>query len=277
MNYIELKIDRPTDPEEEDILIAELAAIGFESFLEEDDVLLAYIPEEYFFREKLGEVELLKTPVENSGLRISLIEDQNWNAVWESNYHPVKIAGRCFIRAPFHDPDPDVDFDIVLKPKMAFGTAHHETTALMIGMLLDADVEGKSVLDMGCGTAVLAILAAKKGASHVTAIDNDEWAYKNAIENADINAVSDIKILLGDATLSGKDNYDLIMANINKNILLADMKAYSDALHDKAHIYFSGFYEEDLEDVKKEANKKGLIFVSHDAKNKWVVAIFKKQ
>jgi ribosomal protein L11 methyltransferase len=276
VDYIELKIVRPADTEAEEILIARLAGIGFESFVEEKRYLLAYIPGDEFSEEKYAEIKEI-VRADDDAIRYALIEDQNWNAVWESNYNPVMIAGKCFVRAPFHDPDPSAEFDIILRPKMAFGTAHHETTALMAEVLLDAHVEGKRVLDMGCGTAVLAIIASKMGAGKIVAIDNDEWAYTNAVENAALNDVSDIDIMLGDAEILGNSCFDLILANINKNILLSDMAAYAEVLNNAGLIFFSGFYEEDLDDIKTAANQKGLIFVKYYVNNNWVVAIFKKQ
>jgi ribosomal protein L11 methyltransferase len=274
VDYIEFKMARPSDPESEEILIARLANIGFESFVEEEQQLLAYMPKKDLTDDKYAEIRAITG---DDALQYDLIIGQNWNAVWESNYKPVLIAGKCFVRAPFHEPNPAAALDIVLRPKMAFGTAHHETTALMVEALLNSDVQGKSVLDMGCGTAVLAIVAAKMGAKKITAIDNDAWAYNNAVENNALNNVSEIEVILGDAGTLGDASFDLILANINKNILLNDMAAYADVLNSDGQIFFSGFYEEDLEDIRTAANQKGLIFVKHHANNNWVIAIFKKQ
>jgi len=273
VNYIELACPKPTDSIQGEILIAELAEIGFESFSEEEEKLLAYIRQPDFSQEKLLSIKLIKQ-VEDL-INIQLIEDQNWNAVWESNYPPVSIAGKCHVRAPFHKWDEKVDFDILLNPKMAFGTAHHETTALMITHLLDEDCEGKVILDMGCGTAVLAILASMKGAQEVMAIDNDEWAYRNSIENIGLNNCNNIEPLLGDASsLASTPIYDLILANINKNILLRDIRKYATTLKAGGRLYLSGFYTEDLKDIKNEAEKNGLNYVNHKTKNNWVAAAF---
>lgn len=277
MNYIELKIERPFISGREEILIAQLASSGFESFSEEADHILAYIPEKYFRHEWMMESEVLKQLHESGALSINLIEDQNWNAIWESNYQPVTIAGKCLIRAPFHQADPEAELDIIIRPQMAFGTAHHETTAQMAEQLLQLNLEGLQVLDMGCGTGVLGIIASLKGAAHVTAIDNDEWACRNAVENAALNHVTGLKVVQGDATELSDDAYDLILANINKNILLSDMGAYARALRQGGSIFFSGFYEQDLGDIAEAADKKGLIFVKHVSRNNWVVAVFKKQ
>jgi len=277
VNYIELKITNPGNQEKTEILIAEMAEKGFESFVEEDDHLLAYIPQKDYSAEMLLQIDAFQN-LDKEQVRFTVIENQNWNAMWESNYPPVKIANRCFIHAPFHKPDPEADFNILVKPKMAFGTAHHETTAMMVELLLDEPVSGKRVLDMGCGTGVLAILAALKGAKDVTAIDNDEWAYRNALENAALNTVDFIDIDLGDGSLlKGKKGFDLILANINKNILLNDMEVYAKALNANGKIIFSGFYAEDLEDIRKATKPNGLNFVLHISRNNWVAAIFIKQ
>jgi len=271
VNYIEIKIGVSDEQSQKDILIAELSDLGFESFVEEDYVLLAYIPENSFSPDSLQFLDL-------NQLKISVIPDQNWNAAWESNYQPVVVANQCLIRAPFHDADPDMKFDIVLQPKMAFGTAHHETTAMMIELLLNEDVKGKRILDMGCGTGVLAILAAMKGATDITAIDNDDWAFRNAVENKQLNGLDFIHVEIGDASsLKDKSHFDLILANINKNILLNDMRAYGNSLKQNGKIIFSGFYLDDLDDIKNEAKQNGMNFVSNISRNNWVAATFIKQ
>lgn len=273
MNYIELKLLVPEPPEMGEVIIAELAEIGFESFAEEADFILAYIPQHNFSKEKLFSIAYFKHVEPEPGIK--LIEDQNWNAVWESNYPPVTIAGKCHVRAPFHEKNEGVDFDILLNPKMAFGTAHHETTALMIGLLLEEDCTKKRVLDMGCGTGVLAILASMKGADRIDAIDNDEWSYNNSLENIGLNNCKNIQVKLGDAALLDTEPvYDLILANINKNILLNDIHRYAKVLKKGGRLFLSGFYMEDLEDISREAKKNGLNFVSKREKNNWTTAVF---
>jgi len=276
VNYIELKCEKPATEEQLEILIAELSDLGFESFEEETDHLLAYIPQKDYSKDMLTGNMYLMDQEADGKLVIKLIKEQNWNAVWESSYDPVVIDGRCQIRAPFHQADDKMDFDIVIHPKMSFGTAHHETTSLIISILLNEEVRGLKVLDMGCGTGVLAILSILKGAKSAVAIDFDEWAYNNSIENIALNNISNIDVQLGDASLLGNKSFNLILANINKNVLLADIKAYSKVLDKGGRIIFSGFYNSDLEDIKTEAGKNSLTYQSHREKNNWVAAIFTK-
>ncbi len=274
MDYTELICKIPAGDEELDILIAELAALGFESFTEEENRLLAYIPEKDFSDQLLKESDYLLEHLEV--LAVNSIKEQNWNAVWESNYDPV-VIGSCGIRAPFHQENSQLAYDIVIQPKMSFGTAHHETTALIIEMLLDEDVRGKKVLDMGCGTGVLAILVSMKGAEHVTAIDNDEWAYTNTLENCALNNIENITAELGDEHLLGGETFGLILANINKNILLETIPAYARVLDKDGRIILSGFYENDLKDIKSKAETNGLAYIHHKTKNNWVAAAFSKK
>ena len=259
-----------------EILIAELSEIGFESFVEEEGGLKAYIQEDDFMEESLKGIYVLQNPEFTISYELKTIADVNWNAKWESDYESVIIADRCYIRAPFHPTNPEIEFEILIEPKMSFGTAHHETTAQMIQLLLDEDVKGKSVLDMGCGTAVLAILAKLKQADRIVAIDNDEWAYNNALENVKVNGFPDIKVQQGDAALLKDHVFDLILANINKNILLADMNTYADSLPSHGVILFSGFYEDDLNDIISKALEFNLHYHTHLVKNKWVAAKFIK-
>nr|MCR5014726.1 50S ribosomal protein L11 methyltransferase [Bacteroidales bacterium] len=209
-------------------------------------------------------------------LSVETMPDKDWNEVWEASYQPVVVNERCRVRAPFHDPDPNYEFDLVIEPKMSFGTANHETTAQIITLMLETDFKGKEVLDMGSGTAVLAILAKKLGAGDTVAIDNDEWAYKNAFTNVALNGIDDIKIVLGDAKAIGDRQFDVVLANINRNILLRDMHHYVDAMRPGARIFFSGFYTEDLDSIRAEATRLGLRYARHLARNNWVAAEFVK-
>ena len=208
-------------------------------------------------------------------LKVEEMPDKDWNELWEASYQPVVVNERCRVRAPFHEPDPSFEFDLVIEPKMSFGTANHETTSQIIQLMLETDFQGKTVLDMGSGTAVLAILAKKLGAAHTVAIDNDEWAYRNAFTNCELNGIGDIEIILGDA-LSIKGKFDIVLANINRNILLRDMHCYVAAMNPEAHIFFSGFYTEDLGSIKAEAERLGLRYCRHLSRNNWVAAEFCK-
>jgi ribosomal protein L11 methyltransferase len=273
MEYIELSCTLRNDEGLQDILIAKLGEIGFESFVEEDEVLLAYIRGENYNEQLLKQI-FNETLFHDTQYMMTQIEERNWNAEWESNYPYVLIEGKCMVRAPFHEKDPNVEFDIVIEPKMSFGTAHHDTTAQMLKLLLEEDVMGLDILDMGCGTGVLAILAMMKGAGSVTAIDNDEWAFENTVENMKRNNIHDQTILLGDATKLGAKKFNLILANINRNILLKDMHYYTDCLAKGGKLFMSGFYEADLPAIKTEALRLGMNFVKHISSNNWVAAVF---
>ena len=271
MDYIELHCRIvPVDPGN-DIMTGELSELGYESFVEREDGLLAYIPVNQFDEQAIQNLGILQLDNFQVDMDHKLIKDQNWNAKWEEDYSPVLIDERVYIRAPFHDTK-EVEFEIVIEPKMSFGTAHHATTAQMIQLLLEKDVRGMKVLDMGSGTAVLAILAAMKGAASVDAIDNDEWAYNNAVENIERNGMENVRAELGDAALLANRSYDFIMANINRNILLADLQAYSNALKNGGELFMSGFYEEDIPVLKEEAAKGGIDYVIHRVSDLWVAS-----
>ena len=258
-----------------DMLVTMLAEIGFDSFMDDDNGLKAYCSEDY--RDDVAVENLLADPA-FFGIHLLKVEempDKDWNELWEASYQPVVVNDRCRVRAPFHDPDPSFEFDLVIEPKMSFGTANHETTAQIIQLMLETDFQGKDVLDMGSGTAVLAILAKKLGAARTVAIDNDEWAYRNAFTNCELNGIADIGIVLGDA-LSISGVYDVVLANINRNILLRDMHYYADAMKPEAHIFFSGFYTEDLPSIQAEAERLGLRYRRHLSRNNWVAAEFIK-
>lgn len=277
MEIIYLEFDFKVSPIElgRDILIAELGYAGFESFVETENGVMAYIQKNDWNESLLKEVEILK----NSDFQISFtrkeIEQVNWNEEWEKNFEPILVDGICSVRAPFH-PKPDVQFDIVIEPKMSFGTGHHETTHMMIQHILKNEWQNKKVLDMGCGTAVLAILAELKGAQPIDAIDIDNWCYLNSIENAERNNCRHITVYEGDASLLLGRKYDSIIANINRNILLNDMEVYASCLPENGELYLSGFYTEDLKAIEKECNKHGLKLVDYLTRNNWVGAKFIK-
>ncbi|SFS65616.1 ribosomal protein L11 methyltransferase [Zhouia amylolytica] len=262
----------PINPGNE-ILIAELGSIGFESFVETEDGLLAYINKDEWFENILDEVYILNNDEFSISYSFKDIEQVNWNEEWEKNFEAIEVDGVCTVRAPFHD-TPKTEFDIVIEPKMSFGTGHHETTHMMIQHLLKMDLEGKKTLDMGCGTAVLAILAEKMGAQPIDAIDIDNWCYLNSLENAERNNCKHITVYEGDASLLEGRAYDLIIANINRNILLRDIPVYVKSLRKEGVLLLSGFYKEDLDQVKERCAEFSLKFVENLEKNHWVAAKF---
>ena len=275
MPYLEISFSPLLTENDKSFLTAELLEAGFDSFNEEENRLLAYIDSGFFNEDLLKEITFLNNHPEVK-FEIKALEDINWNKEWESNYQPVTIDGRCHVRAPFHPTVTDVAYEIVIEPKMAFGTAHHETTRLMAGWLMDLDISGKDVLDMGCGTGILAILANKMGAGSVTGIDNDEWAWRNGSENFRINGVDAGNVFIGDAALIMPDSFDVILANINRNVLLQDMKAYCAGLRKNGMILFSGFYQKDIEAVTASASEQGLHLKGSRTLNDWAVLLFYK-
>lgn len=268
-NYIAYHfIIKPLQPATE-ILMAELGYAGFESFVENEDGLSAYIQKQDWNETILIDVEILKSDEFIISYSSEEIEQQNWNQEWENNFHPIVVDDLCTVRAPFHE-KPQTKFDLIIEPKMSFGTGHHETTHMMIQHLLRNDFKDKSVLDMGCGTAVLAILAEKLGAKKVDAIDIDNWCYLNSLENIERNNCTNISVFEGNASLLGQTNYDVIIANINRNILLDDMSVYSKCLNTNGLLFLSGFYVEDMDVITEVASKLGLTMVDQIEKNNWV-------
>lgn len=256
-----------------DLIVSSLADLGFDSFEHQDDILLAYIPCD---DDREGLLEGINEELPFEGLSINyereIMPDVNWNEEWEKNYFQPIIIGDnlCQIRAPFHESSPDVQTEIIISPKMAFGTGNHETTALMMSYILEHDVEGLRVLDMGCGTGILGILALKQGARELSAIDIDEWAYLNVLENATLNGVEGIDSQQGDASsLNGREPYDLILANITRNILLQDMEAYTAVLKPGGRLILSGFYLEDVDSLTSEGQRLGLSLGTQESRNKW--------
>lgn len=267
--YIEYNFEiSPLQPTS-DILIAELGEAGFESFVEHETGIQAYIQKSEWREDILKEVRILG----NSNVSIHFdrkeLEQENWNATWERNFNPIRVGEQCEVRAPFHEKSA-LAYDIVIEPKMSFGTGHHETTHMMLQYILGHDFKGKTVLDMGSGTGVLAILAEMRGAASVDAIDVDNWCYLNAKENVERNNCSLVKVYEGDATLLKTQRYDMIIANINRNILLSDIPAYVKCLAKNGQLFLSGFYKEDIPLITEKCVKSGLRLEKILEKNNWV-------
>ena len=273
MNYIQYTFTVSPQEPGSDILIALLADFGFESFTQNETNLDEYIQVEL---ENESLVKDLNFKDFTFSYTRTEIPKTNWNEEWEKNFEPIEVDGMCHVRAPFH-PKTAAKYDIVIEPKMSFGTGHHETTHMMIQHLLRLDVQGKKTLDMGCGTAILAILAEMKGAQPIDAIDIDNWCYLNSIENATRNNCQHITVYEGDASLLVDQRYELIIANINRNILLADMQAYANCLVSGGTLLLSGFYLEDIPFLEASCVENGLQYVSKLQRNNWVSLKFEKQ
>lgn len=278
MKYFEITFTaQPCNEIVTDVLSALIAEIGFESFVECEGGIQAYIQQSLFDEEALKNV-LADFPLPDTNITYSIFEpeDKDWNEEWEKNFfQPIVIDNRCVIHSTFHKDYPKAEYDIVINPQMAFGTGHHETTSSILGELLDADLKGKSVLDMGCGTSILAILASMRGADPVTAIDIDDWCVNNSRDNIALNNIHNITVELGDASLlEGRQPFDVIIANINRNILMNDMAAYINCMHSGSEIYMSGFYVEDIPVLREKAESLGLEFVHHREKNNWTAVKF---
>ena len=278
MKYLEVTFTtHPCNETVNDVVSALAGDIGFESFVECEGGIQAYIQQALFNKEVLDEM-ISEFPIPNAKVEYTVkeAEDKNWNEEWEKNFfQPIIIGNRCVIHSTFHQDVPKAEYDIVINPQMAFGTGHHETTSLIIEELLDSELKDKSLLDMGCGTSILAILARMRGARPCTAIDIDEWCVRNSIENIELNHVDDIAVSEGDASsLVGKGPFDVIIANINRNILLNDMKQYVACMHTNSELYMSGFYIDDIAAIREEAEKNGLTFVHYKEKNRWAEVKF---
>ena len=288
MNYYELSFTYTSPIEKEiinDVLAAELGEIGFESFTESEKGLLGYISEALYDKKTLDD-KLVDFPLENTRIDYTSkwVESKDWNEEWEKNYFkPIRIGSECIIRASFHEAEPGYTYNIIIDPKMAFGTGNHETTYLMISEMLKLDLEGKElldmgcdfsgkkVLDMGCGTGILSIMAAQTGAQSVTGIDIDEWAYNNALENIRLNHTEDIQVALGGAEkIKEFGLFDIVFANINRNILLNDICQYTNSMKQGSILFMSGFYVEDIPAIEAECQKNGLKLDSYNERNNWV-------
>jgi ribosomal protein L11 methyltransferase len=258
-----------------EILIAELGEKAFESFIETETGISAYVQKDLWSENILENIQILDNSEFNISYTFEEIEQVNWNEEWEKNFEAIEVDGKCHVRAPFHEKT-NAEYDIVIEPKMSFGTGHHETTHMMIQHILETDFTNRKTLDMGCGTAILAILAEMKGAQPIDAIDIDNWCYLNSIENAERNNCNHISVYEGDASLLVGKKYDIIIANINRNILLNDMQQYVDCLNENGILFLSGFYTEDIPVITESCTSKGLSYVKQFERNNWVALKFEK-
>jgi len=275
MGYIEVCYRlEPLLPARE-ILYAELGDKGFEAFEDTQDGIKAYVEKDQFSKSLLKDLSINRMEGQKVDFVIKTIANENWNAVWESNFNPIEINPYCIIRAPFH-PAPDVEYDLIISPQMSFGTGHHETTFLMSKELFSLDLKSIDLLDMGSGTGVLGILAEKLGAKYIKAIDIEEGAFLNTIDNCKLNNTKNIIVEKGDSKLLDESLFQVILANINKNILLQDMSVYSSCLKQGGKLLLSGFFTTDIEELKNAASNNGLKFVKTTEKNNWAMLMLEK-
>lgn len=283
MNYTEVAFTvTPYSEDIADALVSELGNIGYDAFSNTDNGFMAYIPAKDFSEQAIRELEIIPflRPRFAIAWTHSEIADQNWNKTWEDNFTPILVDNRILVRAGHHPTVEGIQYEIIIEPQMSFGTGHHATTCLMLRFILEYThhIKGKEVLDMGCGTAILSIMAAKVGASHVTGIDIDEWAYNNAMENIGKNNTPNATIRIGDANLLAEGKmYDCILANINRNILLQDMHRYIACLNPGGHLIMSGFYDIDLALIRAEAEKNGLEYRETKQNDQWTAVSFHKK
>jgi ribosomal protein L11 methyltransferase len=276
MFYTKLTVS--CSPDFSDILIAEIGEIGFDTFLETENGFEAYAEEENFDRSALDAIRekyIKATPIT---FAFDRIEKKNWNEEWEKNYEPIDVEGKCLIRADFHKPEKKYPYEIIITPKMSFGTGHHQTTYLMIKNQMTVDHKNKRVMDAGCGTAILSVMASKLGAKEVEAFDIDEWSVINGEENKEMNSTFNIHLQQGKISgvaLTGK--FDIILANINKNVLLDEIKIYQTFVVAGGILMLSGFYISDIADLLKEASKFGLSEVQRDERETWACLVLKKK
>jgi len=278
MQFLEFEIPvRSWNSEQREILAAKLSLIGFEGFIDDEHVLQAYILEDAF---SSGSLNDLIDEFSELGIalqyRFHRTPEQNWNEEWEKQYEPVVLREKLLIRAPFHDAGSDLLLTLVIEPKMSFGTGHHFTTRLMLETMLDLDFAGRSVLDMGCGTGVLGILASKLGAEHVLGVDNDQWAFENAIENTERNGVGNMTVKLGDSGVLGNEAFDYILANITRNILVRDMHVFAGHMKPGGMLVVSGFLSEDVQYVLNSAYESRLDHIDTSEIDNWISLIFLK-
>lgn len=272
------KIIFQTNREFAEILTAELSELGFDTFEETDKGVDAYILTERYSNNAMLELVKKYETFASIEYKIETIEKENWNEEWEKNYDPITVDNRCRVRATFHEPDDSFDYEIVITPKMSFGTGHHATTQGMLELQLDGDFNNKSILDVGSGTGILAIMAAKLGASYIEATDIDQWCVENGLENFQLNGLQNIDYHKGAIQMLtlNKPEYDVVLANINKNVLLEEMPSYTEVLKKGGELYLSGFYEEDIEDIKNSTDAHNLFLEKSVIKDNWAALKFSK-
>ncbi|WP_341228259.1 50S ribosomal protein L11 methyltransferase [uncultured Arcticibacterium sp.] len=274
MLYLEANIE--VNAEFSEILVAELAEIGFDTFLENENGLLAYIIEEQF--DDIAFKQIMETYAPKTNLFYSLkkIEKQNWNEEWEKSFDPIKVLDKILVRASFHESQPGFEHEIIITPKMSFGTGHHETTSQIMELQLGVDHKDKSLLDVGTGTGILAILAEKLGANDIKAFDIDEWSVENTTENIGLNSCQNIKVSLGTIADESPKTYDIVIANINRNILLDEIAVYTTFMKSEGVLMLSGFYEKDIAEIETCCEANGLKKIKQISKKEWAAVVFNK-
>lgn len=278
MNYYKYNIVlKPDNQEFREIIIASFGHLGFESFVEQEDIIEAFLPENNLDVTDDSISEITFSPLFEYTYLKEFIKERNWNEEWEQNYFkPLLIANKCLVRAPFHKNYDNAEYEIIIEPNMAFGTGNHETTSLMIEHLLEIDLKGKSLLDMGCGTGILSILASMRGCYSIVAVDIDKWAYESTKENSKLNETNNIEALIGDITAVDKNKFDIVLANIHKNVLIDDMPKYKELLNYGGILIMSGFYNHDLTDIEHIALKLGFKHLIKKSKNRWIAIAYSK-
>lgn len=269
MDYLEITF-HPLAEEQKEILMALLGEVGFDSFREEDDHIKGYIPAKLFDDSEVSSLIASLPSFEEMTYSVSTLPNINWNEEWEKNFQPVLVEDKVYIRADFHAPIDTVEHDVVINPKMSFGTGHHATTYMMVATMQEMDLRDKKVLDFGCGSGVLAILAQKMHANSTVAVDHEEWAYKNAMENVAINGVEHVTVIQGDEQAIPDEKYDVILANVNRNVLENSLLLLAERLVNGGIVLLSGLLEEDEATIVEKGVKCGLDFDSKKAKNGWI-------